>query len=336
MSLRPTNLSWVRSFEAAARHASFTKAAEELGLTQAAISQHIQALEQECKTRLFARGRRGVALTPQGADYLAMVQGPLLSITSSTESMFSGRMHDTITIALQPGIAMYWLLPRLHRLVQQVPDVGIALYGKDFDYPEARLEPDFVIEFGSGDFLDSNAHCLFMDRVTPVCSPSMATEDWESLPLISVQDGSAPWEDWFRMVGSRTKPNRQLTFDLFPYAYEAARLGLGIPPRANGAFEPGDPAWRIETAVVERAADKQRLFPDPASRQVPQREAEEGCRLADKRGGSKPGGLKHVAAGNLDAWRPNRPCKDAGTTGLAVLTPVQYARPGLEIARQRK
>jgi DNA-binding transcriptional LysR family regulator len=228
MSLRPTNLSWVRSFEAAARHASFTKAAEELGLTQAAISQHIQALEQECKTRLFARGRRGVALTPQGADYLAMVQGPLLSITSSTESMFSGRMHDTITIALQPGIAMYWLLPRLHRLAQQVPDVGIALYGKDFDYPEARLEPDFVIEFGSGDFLDSNAHCLFMDRVTPVCSPSMAREDWESLPLISVQDGSAPWEDWFRMVGSRTKPNRQLTFDLFPYAYEAARLGLGI------------------------------------------------------------------------------------------------------------
>jgi DNA-binding transcriptional LysR family regulator len=228
MSIRPSNLSWIRSFEAAARHASFTKAAEELGLTQAAISQHIQALEQECRTRLFARGRRGVTLTPQGADYLAMVQGPLLSIASSTESMFSGRSNDTITIALQPGIAMYWLLPRLHRLAEQVPDAGIALYGKDFGYPEATLEPDFVIEFGSGNLLGANARCLFMDRVTPVCSPSMQRKDWEALPLISVQDGTAPWEDWFRMTGSRSKPSRQLTFDLFPYAYEAAKLGHGV------------------------------------------------------------------------------------------------------------
>ena len=225
---RPANLAWVRSFEAAARHASFTKAAQELGLTQAAVSQHINALERECRTRLFARGRRSVTLTPQGLDYLALVEGPLLSITSSTESMFSGRSTNNVTIALQPGIAIYWLLPRLDRLTEQVPEAGITLYSKGIDYPEATLEPDFVIEFGNGSQLGSEAHCLFMDRVTPVCSPDMACNDWENLPLISVRDGSAPWEDWFRLAGSRAKPDRRLTFDLFPYACEAAKLGYGV------------------------------------------------------------------------------------------------------------
>ncbi len=225
---RPSKLAWVRSFEAAARHASFTKAAQELGLTQAAVSQHINALERECRTRLFARGRRGVTLTPQGLDYLALVEGPLMSITSSTESMFSGRSTNNVTIALQHGIAIYWLLPRLNHLTEQVPDAGITLYSKGIDYPEATLEPDFVIEFGNGSQLGSEVYCLFMDRVTPVCSPDMACDDWESLPLISVRDGSAPWEDWFRLAGSRAKPDRRLTFDLFPYACEAAKLGYGV------------------------------------------------------------------------------------------------------------
>lgn len=228
MPNRPSNLAWVRSFEAAARHASFTRAAEELGLTQAAISQHINALERECRTRLFARGRRGVTLTPQGADYLALVEGPLLSITSSTESMFSGRSTNNVTIALQPGIAIYWLLPRLNRLTQEVPHAGITLYSKGIDYPEATLEPDFDIEFGNGSQQGPEVRCLFMDRVTPVCSPALACDDWEKLPLISVRDGSAPWEDWFRLTTSRAKPNRQLTFDLFPYACEAAKLGHGV------------------------------------------------------------------------------------------------------------
>lgn len=228
MSTRPSNLAWVRSFEAAARHASFTRAAEELGITQAAISHHIQALEQECKTRLFARGRRGVSLTPQGADYLAMIQGPLLSIANSTESMFSGRSNGNVTIALAPGIAMYWLMPRLKRLEREVPGTGITLYSNYFHYPEATLEPDFVIEFGSGNWKGLDSRCLFMDRLTPVCSPAIARTNWDTLPLISVQDGSASWEEWFRMTSGKGKPDRRLTFDLFPYAFEAARLGHGV------------------------------------------------------------------------------------------------------------
>ena len=228
MSIRPSNLAWVRSFEAAARHASFTRAAEELGITQAAISHHIQALEQECRTRLFARGRRGVSLTPQGADYLAMIQGPLLSIANSTESMFSGRSTGNVTIALAPGIALYWLMPRLKRLEREVPGTGITLYSNYFQYSEATLEPDFVIEFGSGNWTGLESRCLFMDRLTPVCSPALARTDWETLPLISVQDGTGPWEDWFRMTSVKVKPNRRLTFDLFPYAFEAARLGHGV------------------------------------------------------------------------------------------------------------
>jgi DNA-binding transcriptional LysR family regulator len=228
MSIRPSNLAWVRSFEAAARHASFTRAAEELGLTQAAISHHIQALEQECRTKLFARGRRGVTLTPQGADYLALIQGPLLSIANSTQSMFSGRSTGSVTIALAPGIAMYWLMPRLKRLEREVPQAGVMLHSNYFHYPKVNFEPDFVIEFGTGSWNGLDSRCLFMDRLTPVCSPALACDDWEALPLISVLDGTAPWEDWFRMTSHNGKPDRRFTFDLFPYAFEAARLGHGV------------------------------------------------------------------------------------------------------------
>ena len=228
MANTPSNLAWVRSFEAAARHASFSKAAEELGLTQAALSHHIRGLEQECQTKLFVRGRRGVSLTPQGADYLALVQGPLLAITSSTQSVFSGRPKQTVAVTLPPGLAIYWLVPRLDRLLEQMPDLGLSLYTNHVDYSTSSPESDLAIEFNRGIGQGPNTLCLFMDRVTPVCSPSLAKEDWESQPLISVRDGTAPWEDWFRMTGRQSRPNRRLTFDQFPNALEAAKLGLGV------------------------------------------------------------------------------------------------------------
>ncbi|TIX68957.1 MAG: LysR family transcriptional regulator, partial [Mesorhizobium sp.] len=88
-------LDWLRSFEAAARLSNFTAAAAELGLTQAAVSQHIRALEQRLKTRLFVRLARGVALSPEGAAYLPHIQSAFATIANSTTELFEPRAVQT-------------------------------------------------------------------------------------------------------------------------------------------------------------------------------------------------------------------------------------------------
>lgn len=244
MSQSPANLAWVRTFEAAVRHSSLSKAAAELGLSQAAVSLHMRALEAECGCKLLYRNRRGVSLTPQGADYLAMVKGPLLSISSSTQSMVKGSHQETISICMPPGLAQFWLIPITKKFNEAFPDLLINLRSDYRSVSPDEDEVDIVINFGEGGGSQGEAHCLFMERLTPVCSPGIAIEDWPTLPLIKIMDDPLSWRAWFNVMGIQSAPSRYLTVDNFPHAYAAAILGVGVmlapPMLITEALERGE------------------------------------------------------------------------------------------------
>lgn len=135
----PPPLNYVRSFESSARHLSFTKAAEELGYTQAAISVHIRSLEQYLGTKLFHRAARSLALTEAGEAFLPTLRQALQMIDHATESVVVGNRRKTVTITCPMSFAENWLAPKLAGFYAAHPDVEVAIHGMIW---EASAEPD--------------------------------------------------------------------------------------------------------------------------------------------------------------------------------------------------
>ena len=222
-------LDWLRSFEAAARLSNFTAAAAELGLTQAAVSQHIRFLEERLKTRLFSRLARGVALSPEGAAYLPHIQSAFATISSSTTELFEPRAIQTVTVRVPISFALLVLVPSLPDLAKALPriqlDVVTIHRPADYDQPGSVLD----IRFGSGNFPGREADRLTVERLVPVASPTLVGNvDWTSLPLLLVAGAREMWADWFAAAGMPGHPRRSHRFDSFVAAMEAAKAGAGV------------------------------------------------------------------------------------------------------------
>jgi LysR family transcriptional regulator of beta-lactamase len=222
-------LDWLRSFEAAARLSNFTAAAAELGLTQAAVSQHIRFLEERLKTRLFSRLARGVALSPEGAAYLPHIQSAFATIGSSTTELFEPRAIQTVTVRVPISFALLVLVPSLPDLAKALPriqlDVVTIHRPADYDQPGSVLD----IRFGSGNFPGREADRLTVERLVPVASPTLVGNvDWTSLPLLLVAGAREMWADWFAAAGMPGHPRRSYRFDSFVAAMEAAKAGAGV------------------------------------------------------------------------------------------------------------
>ncbi|QKD03231.1 LysR family transcriptional regulator [Mesorhizobium loti] len=221
-------LDWLRSFEAAARLSNFTAAAVELGLTQAAVSQHIRLLEERLKTRLFTRLARGVALSPEGAAYLPHIQSAFATIGSSTAQLFEPRAVQTVTIRVPISFALLMLVPALPDLARALPRIQLDLVTihrpADYDLPGSALD----IRFGNGSFPGREADRLTTERLVPVASPALAgAADWTSLPLLLVAGAREMWAEWFVAAGLAGHPQRSHRFDSFVAAMEAASAGAG-------------------------------------------------------------------------------------------------------------
>lgn len=221
-------LGWLRSFEAAARLSNFTAAAAELGLTQAAVSQHIRFLEERLKTRLFARLARGVALSPEGAAYLPHIQSAFATIGNSTSELFEPRALQTVSIRIPISFALLVLVPALPDLAKALPQVRLDLVTihrpTDYDQPGSALD----IRFGNGSFPGREADRLTVERLVPVAAPPLAREaDWTSLPLLLVAGAREMWAEWFAAAGLSGQPRRSHRFDSFVAAMEAAKAGAG-------------------------------------------------------------------------------------------------------------
>lgn len=150
MSRRLPPLNALKAFEAAARHLSFTKAAEELFVTQAAISHQIKALEENLSMKMFRRKNRTLLLTEEGQSYFLDIKDIFSSLSQATEKLLSRTASGTLTVASQPSFAIQWLVPRLAQFSELHPEIDVRIKAIDLDEGFLNDDVDIAIYYGRG------------------------------------------------------------------------------------------------------------------------------------------------------------------------------------------
>jgi LysR family glycine cleavage system transcriptional activator len=197
-------LNALRSFETAARHQSFTRAAEELCVTQGAVSHQVKALEAELGFKLFHRGRQGLVITEAGRDYLAVVQDAFDRIALGTDRLLQRQRSGVITVTTSPDFAAKWLVNRLGRFAEAYPDIELKISATMHHVDFAREDADIAIRHGAGHWPGLDAVNLGPEELFPVCSPGLVTsrkgirdpEDVLQFPLLHLNDR----QDWSRWL----------------------------------------------------------------------------------------------------------------------------------------
>jgi putative choline sulfate-utilization transcription factor len=229
------------AFESAARLASFTAAARELGSTQPAVSQRIVQLEEDLGAPLFDRGHRGVTLTPEGALLYEAVRSGLDTIREATSDIRARRATGALTILTDAGFATYWLMPRLARLKASMPGVNVKIVTSQLGYDPHRDHADIAIAFGDGHWPPCTSTRLFAEAVTPICSPAFrdlhasvsVAADLAALPLLHVQPTDPErwlaWNTWFAAQGLQAPEDSQgMMFNSYSLVVQAALMGQGV------------------------------------------------------------------------------------------------------------
>lgn len=225
----------LRAFEVAGRHVSFTRAAEELGVTQTAVSRQVSVLEGFLRVRLFERHNSELILTDTGRSYLADIQ-PALEIISNATEISRGQAKTVLKVRVYLTFALRWLLPRLSRFREQHPEIDINLTTSvtpaDFD----RDDIDISICHGNGRWPDVAAWQIFGDSITPVCSPALlrgenaprSPQDLVNQSLLHSRNRSDDWAEWLTFAEVADWPKQSLVFETSSLVYEAAKQGLGF------------------------------------------------------------------------------------------------------------
>ncbi|MGG1947778.1 LysR family transcriptional regulator [Trinickia sp. NRRL B-1857] len=228
-------------FESAARLASFTAAARELGSTQPAVSQRIVQLEADLGTPLFERGHRGVTLTADGQRLYEAVRQSMATMRDAVSEIRAARAKGALTILTDAGFATYWLVPRLMDLRRLLPDINVKVVTSQLAFDPRRDHADVVIAFGDGDFAPCTATRLFPEEVVPVCSPRFREAhpniskpaDLYSAPLLHVQPTEPErwlgWNSWFAAHDLSAPPDRHgSTFNSYALVMNAALTHQGV------------------------------------------------------------------------------------------------------------
>ncbi|UXZ96175.1 LysR family transcriptional regulator [Pseudomonas phytophila] len=224
------------SFEAAARHESFTKAAEELSLTQSAICRQIGSLESFLGIELFRRSRRGVKLTEAGLSYSRRVATQLDAVERDTLSVMGNQGANAIELAVVPTFGTQWLLPRLKDFQQSQPDVTVNLTNRTRPFLFADTDFDAAIYFGDAEWPGTESHRLMGENPLPVCSPALLGKGSQldpaeiaTLPLLQQTTRPYAWRQWFS--GLEMNVARDMTgprYELFSMLAQAASHEMGI------------------------------------------------------------------------------------------------------------
>jgi LysR family glycine cleavage system transcriptional activator len=173
MSRQLPGLRAFRTFEAAARHRSFTRAADELGVTPAAVSYLVRELEAQLKVKLFQRTSRVVRLTDAG-ETLSMAVGEALDgIRRAVERVQQADGQPRLNVTATPSFAIKWLVPRLNRFLDRMPDVDVRIDMSRHVVDFAREDMDIGVRYGTGDYPQLGVDHLYAETVAPVCSPRL-------------------------------------------------------------------------------------------------------------------------------------------------------------------
>ena len=234
-------------FEAAARHESYTRAAQELALTQSAVSRQILALESFVGVALFRRTRHGVSLTPAGAHYARQVALRLQALEHDALDIMGGQgAGGSLTLAAVPTFATRWLIPRLPGFQRAHPDIVVHIEPRTRPFLFAETGFDAALYAGTPAQLTNwpgtEATRLIDEDVVPVCSPALLPAEpaqctldlLASLPLIQQSTRPDAWRRWFRAAGLEAARAMQgPRYELFSMLAMAATHGMGvalIPP----------------------------------------------------------------------------------------------------------
>ena len=232
----------LEAFEAAARHQSFTKAAEELSVTQSAVCRQVAALESFLDVRLFRRTRRGVALTEAGLDYSRSVGARLDEVERDTlELMARGGTGSSLELAVVPTFGTRWLLPRLPAFQRAHPHVTVNLSSRTRPFLFADTPFDAAIhagETGSAAWPGTEKRFLMSESLIAVASPSLpglaaghprSAADWAALPLLQQSTRPYAWRQFFEGLGL-VVPQAMAgpRLELFSMLTEAAVHGMGV------------------------------------------------------------------------------------------------------------
>ncbi|WP_338548753.1 LysR substrate-binding domain-containing protein [Roseovarius phycicola] len=230
-------LDLLEPFEASARLGSFTRAAEELSVTQSAISQRVRKLETLLDTKLFDRGHRAITLTPEGRELLNGVSVALQHLTSATHSLRQRETRPIVRLSADTSIAQLWLMPRLESFLLGTHGLAIDLTVSDNE--DEVLNSDVAILHGSGTWSGFTAELLFPDEIYPVCAPTyMARHPIRALPdlleaeLIDLDYIHWNWINWgIWLTEAGLDPARARTLlrtNSYMALLDAARMGLGV------------------------------------------------------------------------------------------------------------
>jgi len=208
MPRRLPSLNAVRAFEAAARHESFTRAAEELCVTQGAVSHQVKALEAELNLKLFNRERQRLVITEAGRDYLDVVRDAFDRIAIGTERLQQRQNSGVLTVSTSPDFAAKWLVHRLGRFAEAYPGIELRVSATLHHVGFAREDIDLAVRHGEGHWPGLHVTRLCSEELFPVCSPRLATDarplnrpaDLMGYPLLHLDDRTT-WTNWLEAAG---------------------------------------------------------------------------------------------------------------------------------------
>lgn len=226
------------AFEAVVRTGSFTRAANELYLTQSAVSKQIKLLEEHLGAVLFERRARGIALTSAGESFNAIVEPMLESLLANVLRLKAGHSSRNVSVICTHAVAQYWLFPRLLRFNEQHPELTVNIHASNEISESDIANYDFGILYGHGHWSSLKANKLFEETIYPIASVKRALptihslDQLQSLPLIQL-DASAwnclDWQDWFSHQGLRYQaPGDAVTFNQVNLVFEAVLQGMGV------------------------------------------------------------------------------------------------------------
>ncbi|OHV13798.1 LysR substrate-binding domain-containing protein [Kushneria phosphatilytica] len=228
-------VTWLQAFEAAARSLSFTRAGEELAVSQSAISQRIRLLEDRLGQALFVRHPRSLTLTEAGQAWLPSIQEAFARLAQGTAEVFGPEPDAPVIIRATPAVQQYWLAPRLCALHRAYPDLALRIvtgvWSRDFVGEDADIE----IRYGQGDWAETVCESLGEERMTPLCTPAIAERlvspaDLGNETLLHAAGFAVGWPAWLAAAGVEeiAHDTRHLWCDTQVMTLRLAAHGCGV------------------------------------------------------------------------------------------------------------
>lgn len=251
-------LSSLRALEALDRLGSAVAVADELNLSQSAISRQLQTLEDHLGTALLIREKRRLRLTPEAQEYAATLRRALNDIANASLALQLRPRGGDLSLAILPSFGMRWLVPRLPDFARRHPEVTINLTTRLRPFNFASDPFDAAIHFGA-DWPGTDGLLLMQEQVVPVCAPALLGDgqpgiaDLARLPLLHIQTRPDAWRRWFQAQGHDSGTLPGTTFDQFTTIIQGALHGLGVALLPDYLIEDELTSGRLVRPVQARA-----------------------------------------------------------------------------------